>query len=213
MRTFWKPSFLALHTSVDWLRAGWSGDRIPVGVRFSASLQTGPGAHPVSCTMGTGSFPGVKSGWGVTLTPHPLLVLWSRKSRTSTPPMSHMACTEPQCLYKGALYLFTFIPQLPACSFIAVTMYSCTVKNTSNNTLYSACYNFCLLLHISEKCSELHLAHLCLTDTHVKWNPPTNFWWALNTKFQRQAMNSFGDETCGGIRTNSPSGINSMHFV
>ena len=25
------------------------------------------------CTMGTGSFPGVKSGRGVTLTPHPLL--------------------------------------------------------------------------------------------------------------------------------------------
>ena len=31
--------------------------------------------------MGTGSFPGVKSGQGVTLTPHPLLVPWSRKSR------------------------------------------------------------------------------------------------------------------------------------
>ena len=46
-------------------------------VRFSAPLQTGPGAHPASCTMGTGSFPGVKSGRGVTLTPHPLLVLWS----------------------------------------------------------------------------------------------------------------------------------------
>jgi hypothetical protein len=28
--------------------------------RFSASVQTGPGAHPASCTMGTGSFPGVK---------------------------------------------------------------------------------------------------------------------------------------------------------
>jgi hypothetical protein len=32
------------------------------------------GAHPASCTMGTGSFPGVKSGRGVTPTPHPLLV-------------------------------------------------------------------------------------------------------------------------------------------
>jgi len=31
--------------------------------------------------MGTGSFPGVKSDWGLTLTPHPLLVPWSRKSR------------------------------------------------------------------------------------------------------------------------------------
>jgi len=27
-------------------------------------------------------------------------------SYTSTPPMGRMACTEPQCLYKGALYPF-----------------------------------------------------------------------------------------------------------
>ena len=42
------------------LRAGRSGDRIPVGARFSAPAQTGPGAYPAPCTMGTGSFPGVK---------------------------------------------------------------------------------------------------------------------------------------------------------
>jgi hypothetical protein len=28
--------------------------------RFSAPVQTGPGAHPPSCTMGTGSFLGLK---------------------------------------------------------------------------------------------------------------------------------------------------------
>jgi len=56
------------------LRAGRSGDRIPVEARFSAHVQTDPGAHPASCTIGTGSFPGVKSGRGVTLTLHPLLV-------------------------------------------------------------------------------------------------------------------------------------------
>jgi hypothetical protein len=58
----------------DWLRAVWYGDRIPVGARFSALVQNGPGVHPASCTMGTGSFPGVECGRGVTLTPHPLLV-------------------------------------------------------------------------------------------------------------------------------------------
>ena len=58
----------------DWLRAGQSGDRIPVEARFSAPAQTGSGAHTASCTTFTGSFPGVKSGRGVTLTPHPLLV-------------------------------------------------------------------------------------------------------------------------------------------
>jgi len=31
-----------------------------VGARFSAAVQTGPGAHPASYTMGSGSFPGVK---------------------------------------------------------------------------------------------------------------------------------------------------------
>ena len=51
------------------------------GTRFSAPVQTGRGAHPASCTMGTGFFTGVKSGRGVMLTPHPLLVSWSRKSR------------------------------------------------------------------------------------------------------------------------------------
>jgi hypothetical protein len=35
-------------------------DRIPVGVRFSAPVQTGPGTYPASYTIGTGSFPGVK---------------------------------------------------------------------------------------------------------------------------------------------------------
>jgi len=62
----------------DWFKQDYnlhrSGDRNPVGTRFSASVQTGPGAHTASCKMGTGSFPGVKSGRGVTLTPHPLLV-------------------------------------------------------------------------------------------------------------------------------------------
>jgi hypothetical protein len=42
------------------LRAGRSGDRIPVGRDFSAPVQTGPGVHPASYTMGTGSFPRVK---------------------------------------------------------------------------------------------------------------------------------------------------------
>ena len=53
------------------LRAGRPGDRIPVGARFSAPVQIGPGAHPASYTMGTGSSPGVKwPGRGADLHPH-----------------------------------------------------------------------------------------------------------------------------------------------
>jgi hypothetical protein len=34
--------------------------KIPVGARFFAHVQTGPGAHAASCTMGTGSITRVK---------------------------------------------------------------------------------------------------------------------------------------------------------
>jgi hypothetical protein len=34
------------------------------------------------------------------------------KSYTSTPPMGRMACTEPQCLYKGALKKLRTIKEL-----------------------------------------------------------------------------------------------------
>ena len=44
----------------DLLRARRSGDRILVEARISSPFQTGPGFHPVSCTMGTGTFLGVK---------------------------------------------------------------------------------------------------------------------------------------------------------
>ena len=39
----------------DSLRAGRSGDRIPVEARLSAPVQTGPGSHAASYTMATGS--------------------------------------------------------------------------------------------------------------------------------------------------------------
>jgi hypothetical protein len=93
------------------LQAGRFGDRFPVGERFSSSVQTGPGAHPASCTMSTVSFPGVKSGRWVTLTPGPLLVPLVMKewSYTSTPLMGPTACTELQWLYKGAFYLLLLV--------------------------------------------------------------------------------------------------------
>jgi hypothetical protein len=44
----------------NWLRAGRSGDRIPVGARFFAHVQTGPEAHPASYTIGNDLSRGVK---------------------------------------------------------------------------------------------------------------------------------------------------------
>jgi hypothetical protein len=48
-------------------------------VRFFAHVHIDPGAHPASCTMGTGSFPGVKRP-GRGADHPPLLVPRSRKS-------------------------------------------------------------------------------------------------------------------------------------
>ena len=89
----------------DWHRAGRSGDRIPVGRDFPP-VQIGPGAHPASCTMGNGSFPRVKSGRGVLLTTHPLLVPRSWKSR-AIPLPTLWATTGP---VTGALYPFFLFP-------------------------------------------------------------------------------------------------------
>jgi hypothetical protein len=72
----------------DWLRAGRSGDRIPVKARFFAHVQTGPGAHPAACTMGTGYFPGVKRpGLGADHPPPPSAEVENEWIYTSTPPV------------------------------------------------------------------------------------------------------------------------------
>ena len=85
----------------DCLRPERSGDRIPVGARFSALVQTGPEAHPASCTMGTGSFTGVRCGRGVTLTLTPFQCRGKKieQSYTSTLPKGLRG------LRKGETYL------------------------------------------------------------------------------------------------------------
>jgi len=49
------------------------------GARYSAPVQTGTEAHPASCTMGTGSFPGGKERPRLDADPSPLLVPWFKK--------------------------------------------------------------------------------------------------------------------------------------
>ena len=59
----------------DLLGAGWSGYRITVRARFSVLVQTGPGAYPASCTMGTGSLSWGQNRLGVALTTHSHIAL------------------------------------------------------------------------------------------------------------------------------------------
>ena len=90
-----------------WYRLDGPGIESRCGVRFSAPVQTGPGAHPASCTMGTGSFPGAKSGRGETLTPHPLIVPWSWKG-TAIPLLPLWAVRPVQSLSACTRVTFTF---------------------------------------------------------------------------------------------------------
>jgi len=60
--------------------------------------------------MGTESFPRDKERLGRDADPSlpSSAVVKKELSYTSTSPMGRTASTEPQCLYKGALYIFTF---------------------------------------------------------------------------------------------------------
>ena len=55
-------------------------------------------------------FPGGKEWPGHDADPSPPSSAEVKKgySYTSTPPMGHTACTKPQCLYKGTLYLYIY---------------------------------------------------------------------------------------------------------
>ena len=80
------PGQLSHYSHSLW--AGWCENRIPVEARFSAIVQAGPGAHPASYIMGTGSFPGVKRpGRGVDHPPHLAPRLKKEYFYTSTLPL------------------------------------------------------------------------------------------------------------------------------
>ena len=71
-----------------------------MGARLSTPVQTGSGSHPASCTRGTGSFPEVKSGRGVSR---------SRKSRT-IPLLPLWAVRTVQSLSGCILELYLYSP-------------------------------------------------------------------------------------------------------
>jgi len=95
IKKHWFPRYLKSNcVQVTATRYGLDGPWIqsPVGAKFSAPAHTGPGAHPVSCKMGTRSIPGVKRpGHGVP--PHLAPRLKKEQSYTSTPPLPFVACS------------------------------------------------------------------------------------------------------------------------
>jgi len=73
-------------------------------VRFSAPVQTGLGAHPASCTMGTGSFSAVKRpGRDVDHPPHQAPRLKKEQSYTSASPSGLRG------LFHSELYFYFYL--------------------------------------------------------------------------------------------------------
>ena len=74
------------YSCILYRRLSRHGDRIPAEARFSATVQTGPGAHPASCKIDTGYLSPGRTGLGVALTTHLILALLKKEySNTSTP--------------------------------------------------------------------------------------------------------------------------------
>jgi hypothetical protein len=90
-----------------------------VWARFSAHVQIDPEAHPASCTMGTGSFPGVKRPGRGGEHP-PLLGPRSGKSRAIPLPPSR-----PSGLLRGT-FTFTFTSTPPTCLYVEKKKKNCT---------------------------------------------------------------------------------------
>jgi len=134
-----------------------------VGASFSAPVQTGPGAHPVSCTMGTGSFPGVKSGRGVTLTPHPLLVPLSRKSR-ATLLLTLWAVRPVQSLSACTRVLFTFTLHIDD-----ISPFTRSIQETPLDNLYRSWHHtdvICVLVNLGSNTKVITCAYHMLLATY-----------------------------------------------
>jgi hypothetical protein len=109
------------------------GVRIPAGARhflLSIPVQTGPGAHPASCTMSTGSLLGVKRP-GYALTTH-----------THLAPRLESVFTFTSRGAENCIYLeHSFYPIFPHCCSSLVFVYLQFVCNHISN--YSFCFCLC----------------------------------------------------------------------
>ena len=111
-------------------------------------------------------FPGVKSGRGVTLTPHPLIVPWSRKSRAiplfplwaQRPVQSLSACTRVHFIWKVAVNRNTECQWIPLCR--------CSRALSEGGVMSVSDCNFSLSLHSFPPTKAIHQSRTLLFDTH-----------------------------------------------
>jgi hypothetical protein len=124
--------------SVYRLAMGWTIWGLnPGGSEIFRTCQDRPwGPAPPPCIMGTGSFPGVESGRGVTLTLHPLLLPRSENSR-AIPLLSLRAFVASK---KGETYLpktGSFLLETTTIQLFAVASHK--LINVNTLTVHDGC--------------------------------------------------------------------------
>ena len=135
--------------SVQRLTTGWTvqGSN-PGGARFSAPIQTCPGAHPASCTMGTGPFLGLKYGRGLLLTIHPF-----------------------QCHGHGRVELYLYPPSRPQPGLETGTLYLYVSQITLSTMYLRHVLTMCSYHQVSLHQKKLkHLRRTCCA-VWIPWKP------------------------------------------
>jgi hypothetical protein len=115
--------------------------------------------------MGTGSFAGVKSGLGVTLTPHPLLVPRSRKGR--------------------AVPLLSIWAVRPVQSLSACTRVHTTQSRTSNSKFVTSVRNIHIVVYLVMR-GRTHLKH-CVRIFQCSLEITNNYLSQISSKQRTQA--------------------------
>jgi len=108
--------------------------------------------------MGTGFFPGGKERPGRDADPSPPsnAVVMRGWSYISTPPMGRTACREPQCLYKGAPYIFIIVDS---------KIFSMSRIITESTILAT----YVVSLHYSSLIQRMISVSSCLASSRRRW--------------------------------------------
>ena len=138
------PGYLSRYS--DSLPPGRSGNRIPVGPRFSAPVQIVSGTHPASFTIRTGSFPWIKrQGHGVDHPPYLAPRLKKVQSYNFPPPLGFRGLFKVKFTFTLFLTDFKVTNRLHLSNLTKATeckiLKKCVFK-ISHNTV---CYLFALL--------------------------------------------------------------------
>ena len=142
----------------------------PISVVGIATGWTVRGSNP--CTMGTRSFPEVKSGWCVTLTPHPPLVPWSKRVELYLySPYGPYCIRVPFTFFSYLAYKahgpYIVISGLSGSTIFFVLFHTFWKKIIKHKICFDFLYKFCLKdFPFSEEFSKITLTYI-FKCTHV----------------------------------------------